>query len=123
MSFMEAEITEKMEWLSIEGNCGIDYIPVDLIDLAAIRAIIDGPEDADYAEKVLALVSDYTENRSAYSAEIVFGYGVRSSAPGYMDCTQWSVYTNKREALSAYAEERRECNDGEEIRDNRGRFA
>jgi hypothetical protein len=124
MSFMEAQMTGKMWWLSIDGNRGTDYIPDDLFDVESVRAIIEGPEDEDYADKVLALVRDYTENSEAHSAELVMGYGVRSSAPGYMDCTSWSVYTSKREAQSAYAQERRECaGDGDEpIRDRDGRF-
>lgn len=110
MGHMQAEMTDKQFWVSIDGNAGTDHIPADLIDLAAVRAIIDGPEATDYAEQVLALVRDYTENTKAYEASIVFGYGVRSSAPGYMDCTSWAVYTNKREATQAYNAEKRECN-------------
>lgn len=110
MSFMEAEKTERQLWLSIDGNCGTDFIPADLIDVESVRAIIEGEEDSEYANKVLAIVKDYTENSSAYSAELLEGWGVRSSAPGYMDCTQWSVYTNEEEANEAYATEEEENN-------------
>lgn len=109
MSFMEAEVTDKMYWLAIDGNCGTEYIPQDLFSLERVKAIIDGPDDDEYAEKVLAIVQDYTDNTEAYSAELIFGYGVRSSAAGYLDCTPWSVYTNKREALAAARQEQREC--------------
>ena len=84
MSFMEAQITDKQWWLLIDGPCGVEALPEN--DL-----------------------SDYTENHEAYSAELVHGYGVRSSAPEYLDCTPWAVYTNKREAMRAYRDEQREC--------------
>jgi hypothetical protein len=109
MGFMEPQITAKQHWLSIDGNCGTEFLPSELFDAKAVRAIIDGPEDEDYADKILAMVQDYCESTKAYSAELIYGYGVRSSAPGYMDCTPWTVYTNKREATKAYNEEKREC--------------
>jgi hypothetical protein len=108
MSFMNAEITEKMDWVCVDGN-GMDYFPADLIDLDALRAALDA--DDDYAS-AFDLVKDYTEthdHEQILDISIVHGYGVRSSAAGYMDCTSWSVYKNKREAERAAREEQRQC--------------
>lgn len=113
MAFMEPEMTDKQWWLYIDGNEGGEYIPDDLFNVDVIRSIIDGPEDADYAEKVLAIVQTYCRSRDAYSAELKYGYGVRSSASGYLDCTDWNVYTSKREALKAVAAEKR-ANNGDD---------
>jgi len=106
---MEAQITDKQEWLCIDGEEGTEYIQGDLLPMNAIRAIIDGDGDGGYANRVLALVRDYARCDVALEAEIVFGYGVRSSADGYMDCTDWEVYTTKKEAMQAYRREQREC--------------
>lgn len=108
MGFMNAEITEKRWWLAVDGNCGIDYIPTDLIDYQEAYVLVNSEED-DALEKLHALVRDYTENSKLDSAELIHGYGVRSSAAGYLDCTSWAVYTNKREAESAARKEQREC--------------
>ena len=108
MSFMNAEITGKMDWACVDGH-GIDYIPADLIDLDALRAALDVEDDY---ESAFEIVKDYTEAMSAdqiLDISIVHGYGVRSSAAGYMDCTSWSVYKNKREAEKAAREEQRQC--------------
>jgi hypothetical protein len=101
---MESQITDKQWWLSIDGNSGTDFIPSDLFNVDSVRAIIDGPEDDDYANKVLAIVRDYTENTTATTAELIHGYGVRLSAPGYLDCTAWEVFSNKREATRRHRE-------------------
>lgn len=33
-----------------------------------------------------------------YSIEIIDGYGARLSAPGYMDCTEWTVFKTQEQA-------------------------
>jgi len=107
MSFMNAEITEKMDWVRVDGD-GIAYIPADFIDLDALRAALDVEDDY---ESAFEIVKDYTETRAdqIIDISIVHGYGVRSSAAGYMDCTSWAVYKNKREAEKAAREEQRQC--------------
>jgi len=60
-------------------------------------------------QAIPADIADYCRNTSAYSMTRTFGYGVRSSAPGYMDCTDWCVYETLREAKKAYTQESREC--------------
>lgn len=34
-----------------------------------------------------------------HSVQAVFGHGVRLSAPGYLDCTEWSVFDTEEEAV------------------------
>ncbi len=115
MGFMDAEMTEKQEWVMVDGDSGIEAIPSDLIDMDALRSILENDMEnglrsqADCLDDVARLVRDYVECLKVFGIEIVKGYGVRSSAAGYMDCTSWSVYTTKKEALAAARQEQREC--------------
>lgn len=102
MGFMEAQLTDKEWWYEVDGPNGREFIP------ESVTGRVDLSAGFDSGSEVPASLRDYCENRTAYSIGRVFGYGVRSSAPGYMDCTPWSVYTSKRDATKAYNEERRE---------------
>lgn len=107
MGFMNAEVTSKMEWVCVDGD-GMDYIPGDLVNLTELRVALD----ADDIDAAFELVKDYTNTFSlerVIGIGIVTGYGVRSSASGYMDCTEWTVYSTKREAERAGRQEQREC--------------
>ena len=76
--FMEAEVTDKQRWLEVDGPRGIEFFPLNYISRAeALKA--------------------YGSNR--WTARTIMGYGVRMQAPGYLDATEWEVYTNQREAL------------------------
>jgi len=105
MSFMNPEVTNKMEWLAIDGN-GIEYLPEDIVDADRIRKLLK-IEDAEAKELVMEhiiwpMIKDYVrvhDIAAIDSVEVITGYGVRLSAPGYLDCTEWEVYASKREAL------------------------
>lgn len=85
MSFMEAVITEKMTWFEVDTkHDGIVYLPSDVCSESDALEAADGEPER---------------------VKVVRGYGVQSSAPGYLDCTPWTVYSNKREAMRAYREE------------------
>ena len=106
-NFMEPEITDKMYWLEVNGSWCNEYIPEDIFD-CEITQLKEYIKNCEW-EKLHDLIKDYTENTEIWEAKFICGYGVRSSAPGYMDCTSWTVYTNKKEALSAYRVEQKEC--------------
>lgn len=109
MRFMSAQMTEKQHWIMADGDSGTEAIPADLVDMPELKRVMR----KDDLDSVLSLIRDYIESRRLFSVEILYGYGVRSSASGYMDCTSWAVYTNKREAEQAARQEQREC-DGKE---------
>lgn len=88
MSFMERQIVYG-RWIEVDGPCGIDAIPFDVVYPSQNQKTLH-PTFED--------VRDYTENREAYSIEVRDGYGARLSAPGYMDCTEWSVFDTEDEA-------------------------
>lgn len=106
---LQPELTERTQWLQIAGDGGIAYIPMDVISLADLADVPLGeyvtlpecirqycPESADSTQGTLTIVT---------------GYGLRLSAPGYLDCTDWDVYTSLREARAA---QRRMTDIGEE---------
>lgn len=83
MSFMKPQITIKQEWWDLEGTAGTDYFPCLFVSKKDAIASYPG---------------------TVVSIKKIKGYGVRLSAPGYMDCTEWEVFTNKKEALSRFKE-------------------
>jgi hypothetical protein len=111
MAFMEAQLTERQDWYMVDGPAGTEWIPADVV----------GPDvdlDLEEFENPLCEIPDglrmYCENFTCYRIERVTGYGVRSSAPGYMDCTPWTVYAELAEAQEAYEQEREENRDGDD---------
>jgi len=90
MPFIEPQITGKQKWYQIDGNCGITNVPFEVIGKASLRSV--------------AKFRDYYEGSDIYRVELVIGYGARLSAPGYMDCTEWSVFDTRDEA-EAYLQE------------------
>lgn len=71
--FMKPQITEKQIWALVENegsehDGGFGWIPNDHV------------------------------NRGDNVLERMTGYGARLSAPGYMDCTSWSVHKTVAEA-------------------------
>ena len=96
MSFMEPETTDKQEWYSVDGPMGTEMIPGWLV------GTVDIPEPDDNGRIAIPTrLAEYCENREAWAIDVIRGYGVRLSAPGYLDCTSWDVYTSKREAKRA----------------------
>jgi hypothetical protein len=92
MAFMEPEVLDKQEWVEIETNNGTSWVPIDVLSASEVQSARRG----DY-EPLLK----YTEGTKVYSdqSRIRKGYGVRLSAPGYMDATEWEIYGSKKEAL------------------------
>ena len=97
MSFMENEITDLGRHWEVETNSGTWYVPGDVVPVPAwiqpswhVRGQwLDHFEDAlmDYIEPDWSQVS---------SIRIVTGNCGRMTAPGYLDCTDWSFHRTKR---------------------------
>jgi hypothetical protein len=115
MSFMQAQVTDKQYWIEVEGPQGIEYIPADLVDNP--KSVCDAhksetrqsdPPGAwvsiewpDGEFPIPATIRDYVQQSTYWNIALVHAYGVRLSAPGYLDCTDWEVYSSKREAQQA----------------------
>jgi hypothetical protein len=88
MGFMQKQITVKQSWWRVETSQGTEIVPTDLVS--------QEPADSCAFE-------DYCEGQ-VQSWELIEGFGARMSAPGYMDCTEWSVFDTAEEA-EKYLEE------------------
>lgn len=90
--FMEPQVTEKQKWASLDGKPGTSYIPLD---------VFEGPHDNSGEH----FTEDGIYKPGEYEFEIIEGYGARLSAPGYLDCTEWSVFETDIEAAEYLAEQ------------------
>jgi hypothetical protein len=92
MAFMRPEIVGKQDWAGVETTAGFWWVPIDVLTKSELESARRG----DF-EPLLK----YTEGSRVYSdqSSLKSGYGVRLSAPGYMDSTDWEVYGSKKEAL------------------------
>lgn len=82
MAFMERQVVHG-DWLRVETDNGTEFIPADLADKD------DWDDIAQYIEGDVESIED---------VEGVTGWGARMTAPGYLDCTPWSVFDTKQEA-------------------------
>ena len=109
--FMKPQI-EFGEWLEVDGACGIEAVPADLVyvpkwmipDLDYETDCIE--EDSDL-RNVLDALEDFIESNldDVTSIQLIEGYGARLSAPGYMDATAWTVFKTREEAEEFLREE------------------
>ena len=99
MAFMQRQVTEKQKWYQVETSQGTEFIPSDVV--GRNPAIED--------------LTDYCEGIPV-SFEAITGYGARLSAPGYTDCTEWSVHDTEQEAEEYLEEMYPEEEDGEDAK-------
>jgi len=102
MAFMKPEVTDKQDWAQVETTAGTWWVPFDVLS----KSEAESAKGGDF-EPLL----QYTEGTEVYSdqSSVKKGYGVRLSAPGYMDATDWEVYGSKKEALKRARELAREA--------------
>jgi len=89
MAFLEPEIIFG-KWVEVDGSCGTEWIEADLV---GVVEPYQGP-----AIPVPEALADYCENRTVTEIKVIEGYGARFSAPGYLDCTPWSVFETEEDA-------------------------
>ncbi len=77
MGFMRAEILDKQKWYSVDGSEGISFFPADCFNKEEAKKNYPGKPD---------------------SVKTVWGYGARLSAPGYLDATEWCVFSSLKKA-------------------------
>lgn len=85
MSFMQEQIIYD-RWIEIDSKEGTFFIPQDLIGKTT------EPRLSDCAPFIPCLP------QNVISMRIIDGYGARLSAPGYLDCTEWTVFPTKEQA-------------------------
>ncbi len=106
MSFMQKQITVKRKWYEIETNCGTWFVDVEDVDGGKFaEALEQGLQIDSWALETLSKdYLQYTEGTRLEGISVREGYGARLSAPGYLDCTDWSVFDTAEEAEKYLAE-------------------
>jgi hypothetical protein len=96
MSGFMKPVIEYAEYWEVETSVGTEIVPSDVVDVTNVGVLHD-------EGSVLARVAPYVEG----TPRTVIGHHgwiARMSAPGYMDCTEWSCHTSY-EAAAEYLEE------------------
>ena len=102
MGFMQRQITRKLEWYVIETNQGTWFVDKD--DTGRFEGVISADEvEQDVYPRTVETLSMYCEG-TIESVDTRIGYGARLSAPGYLDCTEWTVFDSPEQA-EAYLDE------------------
>jgi hypothetical protein len=114
MAFMQHQITAKCNWLKVETSQGTEFVAGNLVTVRDSEPKTH-PLSKAKREEYKKAIWEFTEGEPE-SWENVQGYGARLSAPGYMDCTEWSVFDTYGEAreylMETYGDED-EDEDGE----------
>ncbi len=119
MGHMVAQMTEYQGWLLVETDSDAQILPLDLTgldqeDVERLNRRFNG-ESGDADDSIPAEVRQYVGgSRLTAALELSFGWGVRSSAPWCMTCTEWDVYDRLDEAEAAYRAEEAANSDEEE---------
>lgn len=102
MAFMERQITLRRRWLEIDGSVGVTA--VDAADAPELLAAYERwhAADSDHGsddleQEMLAAAETYYEG-DPESVTLRTGFGARLSAPGYLDCTEWTVFDTEAAA-------------------------
>jgi hypothetical protein len=103
-NFMQRQITGLQNWLRVETAHGTEF--VDSASLCLFVRNSDCPSQPltkDETFNTVTKIQSYTDGEPQSWANIK-GYGARLSAPGYLDCTEWTVFDTKEDA-EKYLEE------------------
>lgn len=100
MGFMQKQITDKVRWLRVETDQGTEFISVFDTGLDVPSSDSLTP---DNVVETCTDIAQYCEGEPE-SWENILGYGARLSAPGYLDCTEWTVFDTPEEC-EQYLEE------------------
>jgi hypothetical protein len=87
MAFMLPEYTEDKLWWNIDGTSGVLLLPQD--EFTCDQALVEYIGEP-------------------WEIEELAGVGVRLSAPGFLDCTDWDVF-NTLEKARKFVQEHWEC--------------
>jgi len=102
--FMQKQVTGLQNWLQVETTYGTELVPSGQLGLFVRNSDCPSqPFTADDFAKYEKRIRPYVEG-SIQSWENIKGYGARLYAPGYLDCTPWSVFDTPEEA-EQYLEE------------------
>lgn len=101
MSFMQKQIVLG-KWVEVDTDMGVWYIPADIVPQTVIDFCNDENNLPDETSgtvrcELLQFTECYDANQINEVA-MIEGYGARMIAPGYIDCTDWTVFETEQEA-------------------------
>ena len=105
--FMQQQVVEG-EWLEVETLQGTTCIPYDDAPGSA-QCFCDAQADGQFQDDevcatvgcdLLEHLADTYDSNDVLCVRKRVGYGARLSAPGYLDCTEWTVFDSHAEAES-----------------------
>jgi hypothetical protein len=85
---MQAQIVGPQDWWEVETNQGTSWVQCEDV----------GYKDDVTAVKLLDFLPETHDTDDIMRWEFKSGYGARLSAPGYLDCTEWTVFDTEDEA-------------------------
>ena len=97
--FMQKQVTGLSNWLKVETYSGIEFLPSDLCVFVRDSDKATAVQKREYKKEIWQYTTD-----EPIEWENIKGYGARLSAPGYLDCTEWTVFDTEEEARE-YLEE------------------
>jgi hypothetical protein len=97
MTFMQRQITGLQNWLRVETTHGTEFVNISEPSLFVRDSeTLTHPMSDKDREATIEKIRQYVED-NPQSWENVKGYGARLSAPGYLDCTEWTVFDTSEE--------------------------
>jgi hypothetical protein len=116
-NFMQRQITGLQNWLRVETTQGTEFVESASLSLFVRNSDCPSqPLTDDEREQTIAEIQPYVEG-TPQSWENIKGCGARLSAPGYLDCTEWTVFDTEDEARE-YLEEMYPDDDEHEQEEN-----
>ena len=96
--FMQRQVTGNENWLQVETTQGTEFIRIADTSLFVRNSqTLTHPMSDEDKDATIEKIRPYVEGKPQ-SWENIKGYGARLSAPGYLDCTEWTVFDTKEEA-------------------------
>lgn len=92
-----------IEWLVFERGTNTGFMKGDISIYELWYSINDGEEIYPYDVLSEKEIKEYLTKD--FEVKIIKGYGARLSAPGYLDCTDWTVFDTYDAALEYLYEE------------------
>jgi hypothetical protein len=86
MGHMQAQIQGPTEWWEVETTQGTTWVECENVGRSEVKAVD------------LLPFLEVTDTDCIVHWEFKSGYGARLHAPGYLDCTEWSVFDTEDEA-------------------------
>lgn len=96
MPHMKPDFKGPSTWYEVDGSDGITFIPIELTGPLNVEELNKQLEES---QETPGELKDYYAGTRWYSIEVrENAWGVRLAAPGYMDCTAWTVFDTEEKA-------------------------